>query len=267
MAERVALVTSGTGGIGRAVLARLAANHRCVVHYGRDPTRAQDAMAELAWYGVDGVAVQGDLSTVAGIDAAATAALDAFGRIDSLVVDGAALASRRSTTAGRHQAGATMEGFVECFAHLVRRCTLAMAPGGRVVSVGSLDLGPDPSGPSASGAAGRAALEALTRSLAVELGPVGVTVNCVIAGAVDSESLRRYVGAREDLIRLLVDETPMGRLGRPEDVAAIVAFLCSPEAEFVTGQSIVVDGGLSTLGSVWGPAPSSWQAFSSANDT
>lgn len=265
MAERVALVTGSSRGIGKAVLLRLAGEHRCVIHYRRDAERAAEVAGELAWYGVETATVQGDVSSSEDVDAVVDAALDAFGRIDTLVVSAAATSFRPTTTAQRHHVGRTMETVVGGFVHLVRRCTPAMAPGGRVVSIGGLDARFAQAGHGVLGAA-KAALEALTRSLAVELGPAGITVNCVIPGAIDTDSLRLYFRDREDeLLPLLVDQTPMGRLGRVDDVAALVAFLCSREAGFLTGQSIVVDGGISAQGGPWGAFRSLWDEPSARN--
>jgi len=117
------------------------------------------------------------------------------------------------------------------------------APGGRIVSVSSLGgarFVPDYGAIGAS----KAALESLTRSLAVELGPSGVTVNAVSAGVVDSPTIRQHPRA-EDLLASSLARTPLGRLATPEDVAAAVLFLSGPAAAFVTGHILVVDGGLS----------------------
>jgi enoyl-[acyl-carrier protein] reductase III len=118
-----------------------------------------------------------------------------------------------------------------------------MAPGGRIVAISS--LGGSRVLP-AYGAIGvsKAALESLTRSLAWELGPRGILVNAIAAGVIDSPTIRLHPRADEILARSL-EQTPIGRLGTVEDVARVVLFLCSPLSAWITGQTLVADGGIS----------------------
>ncbi|MDR7568835.1 MAG: SDR family oxidoreductase, partial [Armatimonadota bacterium] len=103
-------------------------------------------------------------------------------------------------------------------------------------------------------ASAKAALEALTRYLAVEAAPLGITVNAVSPGAVDTESLEVYTeGDLEGFARAMVASTPKGRMGTPEDIAKVIAFLCSDDAEWIVGQTIVVDGGLTLMGAYQRP--------------
>ena len=90
----------------------------------------------------------------------------------------------------------------------------------------------------------------MVRNLAVELGPRGITVNSVVPGATRTESLRRAMERKPGAEQPMVDCIPLGRMGEPEDVAKVVRFLCSAEAQFVTGTSILVDGGFSA-GIIW----------------
>jgi enoyl-[acyl-carrier protein] reductase III len=92
----------------------------------------------------------------------------------------------------------------------------------------------------------KAAIETLTRYLAVELAPKGIAVNAVSGGIVDTDSLK-YFPNYDQLLDVTANRTPMGRIGKPEDIATVVAFLCSPGARWICGQTIVVDGGYSLL--------------------
>jgi enoyl-[acyl-carrier protein] reductase III len=94
--------------------------------------------------------------------------------------------------------------------------------------------------------AAKAALEALVRYLAVELAPHGVRVNAVAAGVIDTDSLRLFPN-RDDLLRQTKNETPLGRVGTPDDIARVAAMLLSRDAAWITGQTIVADGGHSLL--------------------
>ena len=102
--------------------------------------------------------------------------------------------------------------------------------------------------------AAKAALEALVRHLAVELGPAGITVNAVVPGAVTTDSSTLHLSQMPELRQALIDATPAGRLAQPEEIAAVVGFLCSPDAGFVNGTSVVIDGGLSAGGGPWASA-------------
>lgn len=92
----------------------------------------------------------------------------------------------------------------------------------------------------------KAAIESLGRSLAVELAP-GVNVNAICGGIIATDSLKTVSAGNEDVLKRLIDRSPMGRIGEPEHVAKVAAFLCSEDAEWIRGQTIVVDGGLTLL--------------------
>ncbi len=134
--------------------------------------------------------------------------------------------------------------------------------GGRVIAIGGLDARFAQSGHGLLGAA-KAALEALTRSVAVELAPVGATANVVVPGAIATDSLDLYFrdgdqGSDSPARRAMIGGTPAGRLGTPADVAEFVAFLASPAGAFITGQVLVTDGGASAEGGAWSQFRDLW---------
>lgn len=247
---RVALVTGSSRGIGRAVLERLADDHACVVHYRRDETAARAAADTLRDRGVEVHVARAELESGDDLDALVDGVVDRFGRLDTLVASAAAGAFRAVTSSQRHHVDRTMTTIIGSLVHLARRAAPLLGPGGRLVTIGGLDARMAQPAHGLLGAA-KAAMEALTRSLAVELGPSGTTVNTVVPGPVATDSLDLYLQGHDDLRARLVEHTPIGRLATPEDVAAVVAFLCSDRAAALTGQVVTVDGGISAQGGPW----------------
>jgi NAD(P)-dependent dehydrogenase (short-subunit alcohol dehydrogenase family) len=135
------------------------------------------------------------------------------------------------------------------FATLVARLSPAMVAGGRIVAISGLDRVFAVADHGLIGA-GKAAVESMVRNLAMELGPRGITANAVVPGACRTESLARALERRPGFEADLVKSIPVGRMAAPEDVAGVVTFLCSPAADYVTGTSILVDGGFSA-GNLW----------------
>ncbi len=248
--RRVALVTGSGRGIGAAVLTALAGDHDCVVHARQDRASAASIAAAVERAGARALVVTADLGEADDVARLADAALERFGRVDTLVANAAATTFRPlADAAGRHSRR-TFATAVDSLVELVHRCAPAMGEGGRIVVVSGLDARFAQAGHGLLGGA-KAALEALARSWAVELGPRGITANAVVPGPVDTDSLQMYLRDRVDLETMLVDHTPAGRLARPADVAALVAFLCSPAAAMISGQTIAVDGGMSAQGGPW----------------
>lgn len=255
--RRVALVTGSARGIGRAIALRLAADHDCVVHGRRDARAAAEVARAVEDRGGRALVVTADLADPAQVAGLADAALERFGRVDTLVANAAATAFRPLVdVTGRHSR-LTFATVVDGLVELVHRLAPAMGDGGRLLTIGGLDARFAQSGHGLLGGA-KAALEALTRSWAVELGPAGVTANTIVPGPVLTDSLETYLGGREDVRALLVDNTPVGRLCTPSDIADVAAFLVSPAAAMISGQVITVDGGISAQGGPWGAMKDLW---------
>lgn len=249
---RVALVTGSSRGIGRAVLERLADDHAAVVHYRRDAEAAAEVAAGLEAKGVEVLTVAADLEQGDDVEALVAAVADRFGRLDTLVASAAASRFGTVASAQRHHVDRTMTTVVGSFVHLVRAAVdrQLLGDAGRIVAIGGLDARFAQAGHGVLGAA-KAALEALARSLAVELGPSGTTVNVVVPGAIATDSLDLYFRGDAAARQAMVDGIPAGRLGRPEDVAGLVAYLASPAAGYLTGQTITIDGGAAAEGGAW----------------
>jgi enoyl-[acyl-carrier protein] reductase III len=177
---------------------------------------------------------------------------ETFGRVDVLVANAAATAFRPMLEQKDYNVRRTLAVSVESFVALAQAVVpLMQGRPGRIVAISGIDSFQAMAGHGVLGAA-KAAMESLVRALALELGPLGITVNGVCPGFVDTDSSRLYVtrglGADYDAaLHRLVGETPVRRIGTAEEIAALVAFLAGGEAGFVTGQTIVIDGGVSIV--------------------
>ena len=232
---RTALITGASGGIGAAIAERLAADgYTCVLHYG---THCPDALGER----IGGIPVQADLADPAQVERLAQEVLGRLGRVDVLV----------------NNAGISVTGLVTDVSPETRRRLFAvnvLAPldltrlllpqmiarkSGCILNISSM-WGQTGASCEVDYSASKAALIGFTKALAQEVGPSGIRVNCLAPGVIRTPMLDTYTP--EDLA-LLAEETPLGRLGIPWDVAEAAAFLCSRHADFITGQILGVNGG------------------------
>jgi enoyl-[acyl-carrier protein] reductase III len=251
--DRTALVTGSSRGIGRSIALRLAATHDgIVVHYRRDQAAAEQVAEALTARGVDALVLRAELEQSAELVGLAETVKSRWGRLDTLVANAAAGAFLPVLAHHDHHVQRTFDTVVKSFLTLAAHAVPLMPAGGRIVAISGLDAAQAVPVHGVIGAA-KAALETLVRHLAVELGRAGITVNAVVPGAIATDSAALHLEGMPALRQALLDATPVGRLGDPDDVAAVVAFLCSDDARFVSGTSVVVDGGLSAGGAPWGP--------------
>lgn len=250
---RVGLITGASRGMGRAIALRLASEGAdLVVTYKREGALAEEVVRAATGLGRRAVAVRADLERSEDVRGMFDVARARFGRLDIFVANAAATAFRPLMEVQDYNVTRTFAITVTAFVLAAQRAAELMEEGfGRIVAVSGFDSSDVMPGHGTLGAA-KAAMETLVRYLACELGPRGITVNGVSPGLIETDSYRMYLGeglgvrASEAEARL-VALTPRRRLGRPEDVANLIAFLCSEEADFLTGQTVVLDGGLSLL--------------------
>jgi enoyl-[acyl-carrier protein] reductase III len=234
------LVTGGSRGIGLAIARRFAelGAGRIALGYLRNDRAAEAAAEELRGLGVDPVLVRGNVSSERVVSEFAE-----HGPYDAVVHNAATGVIRAALETEDKHWDWTLNANARAFLALTRAVAPSMPAGSSIVAVSSLGSTRVLENYTLVGTS-KAALEALVRYLAVELAPLGIRVNAVSAGVVETGALDFFPN-REEMLAAGRSRTPAGRLVEPEDVAGAVAFLCSPEAEMVRGHTLVVDGGFS----------------------
>ena len=236
------LVTGGSRGIGREIALRFADEgaKRVAIGYMRNDTAAEAVAGELRERGAEVVLVRGNVSSTRVADEVAT-----LGALDVLVHSAATGVARPALETEDKHWDWTLNANARALLTLTRACAPQMPEGSSVIGVSSLGSTRVLENYVLVGVS-KAALEAVVRYLAVELAPRGIRANAVSAGVVETGALDHFPN-REQMIASGLKRTPAGRLVEPRDVADAVCFLCSPEAEMVRGQTLVVDGGFSLL--------------------
>ena len=240
--EKIALVTGSSRGIGRAVAARLARSGWTVcINYRVRRDCAESLAEELRAEGCRCMVVQADVSDRAQVNAMVRQVEESFGPVSLLVnnagVAGQALFQDITDQLWRRYFSVNVDGAFHAIQAVLPHMLHEHA--GCIVNISSI-WGLRGASCEVTYSATKAALIGLTRSLAAELAPTHIRVNCVAPGVIRTDMLNALP---PEVLPQLARETPLGRLGTPEDIAAAVAFLASEEADFITGQVLTADGG------------------------
>jgi len=245
LAGQVAVVTGASKGIGAAIAAALAAEGAAVVvNYAQSKSGADKVVADITGQGGRAVAVQADVSKQADIDRLFAATVKEFGRLDVLV-----------NNAGIYEF-APLEAVTEDHFHrqfnlnvlgLVLTTQAAVkhfgAEGGRVINISSVVATLAPAGTSVYSAT-KAAVNAITRSLAQELGMKKIRVNAINPGLIDTEGTHSSGITESDFRKQIEATTPLGRIGKPQDIAPAAVYLASSDSDWLTGETLYISGGL-----------------------
>jgi NAD(P)-dependent dehydrogenase (short-subunit alcohol dehydrogenase family) len=253
--EKSAIVTGASRGIGRAIalaLAREGAN--VIVNYNQSENEAESVVKEIEDFQAEAVAVKADVSRAGDVKGLVKKALEVFGRIDILVNNAGVEPMNKMVDVSEKEWDYVMninaKGTFLCN-QAVAIQMIEAGRGGKIVNVAS-QAGKTGAKFLAHYSASKAAIIAFTKAAARELAPYKINVNCVCPGIIETDMQRedlarsaKFLGVTENEMKeQLLSLIPLGRIGKTDDVARVVVFLCSEDADYMTGQAINVTGGI-----------------------
>lgn len=247
LAGKVAFISGGSRGIGRATAMKLAgAGADVAILYYNSHEEAEAVCETIRGMGRKALAVQADVSNPGSVSEAFEEFKKEFDRVDIVVSNAALGVLKPALEMSLKHFRRCMETNALALNSLAQNAVPMMGEGGSIIGLTS--LGSERAIPNYTFiGASKAALEALSRGLAQELGPQGIRVNCVSAGVVDTDALKHFPN-REHLLDEYKERTPLGPTLSPEQVADAIYLLCLPESAMVTGHTLFVDGGYAISG-------------------
>ena len=241
--SKTALVTGGSGGIGRAICLQLATDgYDICVHYNSNRAAAEEVCREVEAIGRKAVALGGDLGDSAACAALVRCCVEALGGLDALVNNAGVTCDGLLMRMTDEQYHKVLRANLDSCFFMTREAINVMAreKRGKIVNITSV-VGLTGNAGQANYAASKAGLVGLTKSAAKEVARWGICVNAVAPGFIETAMTDAMTDLAKDALKKSI---PMRRIGKAEDVAAMVSFLCSEGAGYVTGQVFVVDGGM-----------------------
>jgi NAD(P)-dependent dehydrogenase (short-subunit alcohol dehydrogenase family) len=247
--DKVSLITGSSRGIGRTLALTLAREGAAViVNYVRNADLAAATVREIEALGSRAIAVQANMETPEEIDRLFDETAREFGRLDHFVSNAAASSFKKIADLNANNLDRSFDLNVRSFVLGAQRAVKLMKDGGRIAVLSS--YGSSRAYPTyANLGSNKAAVEAWVRYMAVEFAPKGINVNAVNGGLIDTESCAYFYERVAGMAPMesVLAKVPKGRMGTAQEVADTIAFLLAPESEYITGQTISVDGGLSVI--------------------